>query len=69
MPMKKPKHWTQPTTRTHESRDDRARTWAGKTANSKVRSEGRHMSAIEADTDTKVRHQASETKTDQTSHG
>ena len=69
MPMKKPKHWIQPTTRTHESRDDRARTWAGKTANSKVRSEGRHMAAIESHAETKVRHQASEAKTDQTSHG
>lgn len=69
MPMKKPKHWIQPTTRAHESRDDRARTWAGKTANSKVRSEGRHLAAIEADAETKVRHQASEAKTDQTSHG
>jgi hypothetical protein len=69
MPMKKPKHWSQPTTRTHESRDDRARTWAGKTADSKVRSEGRHLATVEADTETKVRHQATEAKTDQTSHG
>jgi hypothetical protein len=60
--MKKPKHWAQPTTRTHESRDNRARTWAGKTADSKVRSEGRHMAAIEADAETKVRHQATESK-------
>lgn len=67
--MKKPKHWTQPTARIHESRDDRARTWAGKTANSKVRSEGRHLATMESDAETKVRHQASEAKTDQTSHG
>ena len=67
--MKKPKHWSQPTTRIHESRDDRSRTWAGKTADSKVRSEGRHMAAIERDAETKVRHQASGAKTDQTSHG
>lgn len=60
--MKKPKHWIQPTTRTHESRDDRARTWAGKTANSKVRSEGRHMAAIEADADTKTSYRATESK-------
>ena len=67
--MKKPKHWSQPATRTHESRDDRARTWSGKTADSKVRSEGRHLATVEADTETKVRHQATEAKTDQTSHG
>jgi hypothetical protein len=67
--MKKPEHWSQPTTRVRESRDDRARTRAGKTADSKVRSEGRHLTAIEADAETKVRHQATEAKTDQTSHG
>jgi hypothetical protein len=64
--MKKPEHWTQPTTRKHESRDDRARTLAGKTVDSKVRSEGRHLAAIEHDAETKVRHQATKAKTDQT---
>jgi hypothetical protein len=33
--------------RVHESREDRARTLAGKTANSKVRSEGRTLAAAE----------------------
>lgn len=33
--------------RVHESREDRARTLAGKTANSKVRSEGRALAALE----------------------
>ena len=33
--------------RTHESREDRARTLAGKTANSTVRSEGRTLAAQE----------------------
>ena len=60
--MKKPKHWSQPTTRIHESREDRARTWAGKTANSKVRSEPRHMTAIEHDAETKQTYQATESK-------
>lgn len=35
------------TARIHESREDRARTLAGKTANSKVRSEGRALAAQE----------------------
>ena len=69
MEMKKTEHWSQPTTRVHESRDDRARTRAGKTSDSKVRSEGRHLAALEHDAETKVRHQATEAKTDQTSHG
>jgi hypothetical protein len=60
--MKKPEHWSQPTTRVHESRDDRARTRAGKTADSKVRSEGRHLAALEHNAETKVRHQATESK-------
>ena len=67
--MKKPKHWTQPTVRIHESREDRARTWSGKTANSKVRSEPRHLAAIERAAQTKRTYQATEAKTDQTSHG
>ena len=60
--MKKPKHWTQPSVRIHETSDDRARTWSGKTANSKVRSEPRHMAAIEHDAETKQAHQATEAK-------
>lgn len=60
--MKKPKHWTQPTTRIHESADDRARTWSGKTASRKVRNEGRHMAAIEANAETKHAYQATEAK-------
>jgi hypothetical protein len=60
--MKKPKHWSQPTTRTHETREDRARTWSGKTANSKVRSEPRHLAALEADAETKRTYQATEAK-------
>ena len=62
MRMKKPEHWSQPTTRVHESRDDRARTRAGKTADSKVRSESRHLAALEHNAETKVRHQATESK-------
>ena len=60
--MKKPKNWTQPTTRTHETREDRARTWSGKTANSKVRSEPRHLAALAADAETKRHYQATEAK-------
>lgn len=69
--MKKPKNWSQPRERTHISREDRARTWAGKTADSKVRSEPRHMAAIEHDAETQHTYQATEAKTDQTktSHG
>ena len=60
--MKKPKHWTQPSVRVHETRNDRARTWSGKTTNSKVRSEPRHMAAIEANAETKHAYQATESK-------
>lgn len=60
--MKKPRHWTQPTVRVHESRDDRARTASGKTANSKVRHEPRHMAAIARDAETKQAYQATESK-------
>lgn len=47
--MKKPKKKTQAATepRIHVSREDRARTNAGKTVNSKVRSEGRTLAAME----------------------
>jgi hypothetical protein len=61
--MKKPKHWSQPTTRLHESRDDRARTMAGKTADSKVRSEARHLAALERSADTHRTYQANASKT------
>ena len=37
----------QPSARIHISREDRARTNAGKTVNSKVRSEGRTLAAME----------------------
>lgn len=37
----------QPSSRTHISREDRARTNAGKTVNSKVRSEGRTLAEME----------------------
>lgn len=60
--MKKPKHWTQPTTRVHISRDDRARTWAGKTVDSKVRSEGRHSAALERTADTHRTYEATAAK-------
>ncbi|MFM8364295.1 MAG: hypothetical protein ACKOAS_04010 [Verrucomicrobiota bacterium] len=47
--MKKHKKtpWAPPAPRVHESQDDRSRTNAGKTANSKVRSEGRTLAALE----------------------
>jgi hypothetical protein len=60
--MKKPKNWSQPTTRTHASRDDRTRTWSGKTANSKVRSEGRYLATIEAGAGAKRNYQAATAK-------
>ena len=47
--MKKttPKTTTAPAERIHIDREDRARTNAGKTVNSKVRSEGRTLAAME----------------------
>ena len=47
--MKKHKKtpWVEPEPRIHISRDDRARTNAGKTINSKVRSEGRTLAEQE----------------------
>ncbi len=47
--MKKttPKNTTAPAPRIHIDREDRARTNAGKTVNSKVRSEGRTLAARE----------------------
>jgi hypothetical protein len=46
--MKKPKHWSQSRERVHVPADDRVRTWSGKTTDSKVRSEGRYLAALEA---------------------
>jgi len=45
--MKKTKTITEPEPRIHISREDRGRTNAGKTVNSKVRSEGRTLAAQE----------------------
>ena len=45
--MKKPKNNTGLEPHIHISREDRARTNAGKTVNSKVRSEGRTLAALE----------------------
>ena len=46
----------------HESREDRARTNAGKTANSKVRSEGRTLAALERNAIVKRAFEAEEIK-------
>ena len=48
--------------RTHESREDRARTLAGKTANSKVRSEGRALAAQERSAESKRAYAAATAK-------
>jgi hypothetical protein len=63
--MKKPKHWSQPATRVHVSHDDRTRTWAGKTVDSKVRSEGRHAAALERSADTRRTYEATAAKSEQ----
>jgi hypothetical protein len=60
--MKKPKHWSQPTIRLHESRDDRARTMAGKTADSKVRSEARYAAALQHTAEAQRTYQANTAK-------
>lgn len=65
MVMKKPAHWTQPATRTHIPRDDRARTAAGKTASRKVRNEGRHLAALARTAETKHAYEATAAKTDE----
>jgi len=49
--------------RVHVSRDDRARTNAGKTVNSKVRSEGRTLVAMERATVIQTNYKAEEAKT------
>jgi len=46
----------------HESREDRARTNAGKTANSKVRSQGRTLAALERNAVVKRTFEAGEIK-------
>ena len=61
--MKKPKHWSQSHERVHIPADDRARAWSGKTADSKVRSEGRYLAAAQQDTITKRVYQAGTAKT------
>jgi hypothetical protein len=61
--MKKPKHWSQPTTRLHESPDDRARTMASKTTDSKVRSEARHAAALQHTAEAQHTYQANASKT------
>lgn len=61
--MKKPKHWSQPATRVHVSRDDRTRTWAGKTVQSKVRSKGRRRAALERSVIVRQTYQAATAKT------
>ena len=48
--------------RVHESREDRARTLAGKTANSKVRSEGRALAAAERSATKKHSYNAGQAK-------
>lgn len=47
MKKNKKKTWSPPSPRIHETQDDRSRTNAGKTVNSKVRSEGRALAALE----------------------
>jgi hypothetical protein len=60
--MKKPKNWSQPTTRVHESKDDRARTLSGKTASRKVRNQARHLATLEDRATTKHTFEASTAK-------
>ncbi len=67
--MKKPKHWSQPTIRFHENREDRARTWSGKTASRKIRNEARYLATLEQTAETQRTYQATEAKTGQTGHG
>ena len=60
--MKTKKTPQAPRVRVHIPADDRARTNAGKTANSKVRSEGRHLAALERSSETKQEYLAHLTK-------
>jgi hypothetical protein len=62
--MKKHKKtpWVEPEPRIHISRDDRGRTNAGKTMNSKVRSEGRTLAEQERNALVARRLAAEETK-------
>jgi hypothetical protein len=57
-----PKNTTAPAARIHIDREDRARTNAGKTVNSKVRSEGRTLAAMERAATTARTFQAEEAK-------
>jgi hypothetical protein len=56
--MKKPRHWSQPAVRIHESKDDRSRTASGKTASRKVRNEPRHLAAMERAAETACAYRA-----------
>ena len=62
--MKKttPKNTTATAARIHIDREDRARTNAGKTVNSKVRSEGRTLAALERSATTARTFHAEEAK-------
>ena len=67
--MKKPKHWSQPTVRVHEDREDRARTWSGKTASRKIRNEARYLATLEQTAETQRTYRATQAKTGQAGHG
>ena len=58
----KKKTGAEPAPRIHISREDRSRTNAGKTVNSKVRSEGRTLAALERNALAARNHAAEETK-------
>lgn len=60
--MKNKKETAHPNPRVHISREDRARTKAGKTINSKVRSEGRTLAARQRSALASQGLKASETK-------
>lgn len=62
MKKTKPKTTKTPAPRIHIDREDRARTNAGKTVNSKVRSEGRTLAAMERDAVTARAFHAAEAK-------
>lgn len=62
MKKTKPNNTTATTVRIHIDREDRARTNAGKTVNSKVRSEGRTLAARERATTTARTFHAEEAK-------
>ncbi len=62
MKTKKKNPGLQPATRIHISREDRARTNAGKTVNSKVRSEGRALAEMERNAEAARTQKAQEAK-------